>query len=188
MTRNRRPLSEETKAKIAASRKGKKRPPFSAEWKENLRQAALRAGNKPPSALGRIASPETRAKLSARNKGNKYWLGRKHSLETRKKMGLKGDRHPLWRGGISSEHVRIRNSAEYREWRKSVFERDQYTCVICGARTKKGLGKRVVLNADHIKSFSRYPELRFDITNGRTLCFDCHKTTDSYGGKNSRCG
>ena len=36
------------------------------------------------------------------------------------------------------------------------------------------------LNADHIKPFSLFPELRFDLNNGRTLCVECHKKTDTY--------
>src|SRR3990167_9579933 len=78
-----------------------------------------------------------------------------------------GKRHPNWRGGITSERVKIWRSNKYKEWRKTVFERDKYTCQICG--NKNGNGHRVFLNADHIKSFNQFPELRFDTTNGRTL-------------------
>lgn len=61
-----------------------------------------------------------------------------------------------------------RRIPEYNEWRKAVYERDHYTCQICGK-----VGGR--LNAHHIKSFAKNPDLRFDVDNGVTLCDKCHK-------------
>jgi hypothetical protein len=61
-----------------------------------------------------------------------------------------------------------RVSKEYIAWRKSIFERDNYTCQMCGERGKE-------LNAHHIKKWSECIELRTDINNGITLCKLCHK-------------
>jgi predicted restriction endonuclease len=61
----------------------------------------------------------------------------------------------------------LRNTPKYINWRKSVFERDRYTCKICG---KVG-GE---LNAHHIKYFAKYKALRYLLSNGITLCKQCH--------------
>ncbi len=84
-----------------------------------------------------------------------------------------GEKSHLWRGGKSTEAHKIRQSAAYRNWRTEVFQRDDYTCQFC----KKRGGK---LQADHIKPFAYFPELRLDINNGRTLCVACHMKTDTY--------
>lgn len=68
-----------------------------------------------------------------------------------------------------------RYSPEAKEWRKKVFERDNYTCVLCNARN--GQGYSVYLEADHIKPWAFFPELRFELSNGRTLCRKCHDKT-----------
>lgn len=68
----------------------------------------------------------------------------------------------------------IRNSQEYKIWRQKVFQRDSYICQFC----YKKVGK---LNADHIKPFAYFKELRFELSNGRTLCEPCHRTTDTHG-------
>jgi predicted restriction endonuclease len=127
--------------------------------------------------LGRKASEQTKKKMSLAHIGNKSRLGQKLSPEHIQKMSIarKGNKHWNWKGGITPINRTIRVSLEYKIWRKSVFERDNYQCVWCGA--KNGEGKTIVLHADHIKPFAYYPELRFAIDNGRTLCIHCHRTT-----------
>ena len=84
-----------------------------------------------------------------------------------------GDKSSQWKGGITPINSKIRHSRKYKLWREAVFKRDGYTCTWC---KQKG-GK---LNADHIKQFAFYPKLRFKLINGRTLCKECHKKTDTY--------
>lgn len=127
------------------------------------------------------------------------WKGRKHSLETRRKMAeyrntyhstrseevkrkisqtkaergvLRGDKSPNWKGGLTSKNALIRKSKEYKQWRKFVFERDNYTCKECGAKSQTDCA--VYLEAHHIKPFAIFIDLRFDINNGITLCEKCH--------------
>lgn len=86
------------------------------------------------------------------------------------------DKRPWNHGlGMTPEETRIRYSKEYKEWRKAVFTRDGFMCVWCRETTN--------LEADHIKPFALFPKLRLTVDNGRTLCFGCHKTTDTYGGR-----
>lgn len=68
-----------------------------------------------------------------------------------------------------------RKSKGYIEWRKAVFERDNYTCQLCGQVGGK-------LNAHHIKPFAGSPEGRLDVSNGVTLCKECHKEVHRNGG------
>lgn len=107
--------------------------------------------------------------------------GHRYKVKFQVGHGRKGVLSHFWQGGKTSEARRIKQSHEYRQWRKAVFERDRYTCVFCGAKNTKGLGKTVELHPDHIKPQSQYPELRLDINNGRTLCASCHRKTDTYG-------
>lgn len=69
-----------------------------------------------------------------------------------------------------------RKTPEYKKWRKSVFERDNYTCKLCGKRGGK-------LNAHHIERYRNCIERRTDISNGITLCDACHKKIHHLEGK-----
>lgn len=116
-------------------------------------------------------SEETAKKISKSNIGIK----RNIPLETQKRLSeyrrirMLGKKNPAWIDGRSATNGNIYRSKRYKSWRKDVFERDNYTCVLCKSRGGK-------LEAHHIKKFSEYPELRFDINNGVTLCYNCHHT------------
>jgi len=84
-----------------------------------------------------------------------------------------GENSPSWEGGKSTENHRLRASKAWKEWRDAIFTRDNWTCRDCGARSQAGAC--VTLHPHHIKSFAHHPELRFEVSNGITLCEDCHK-------------
>lgn len=99
---------------------------------------------------------------------------------------MSGSNSKWWAGGVTTIRNKIRNLPEYRQWRKSVFIRDNWTCKCCG---KKG----GYLEAHHIIKFSDLLLHMFakidegilnavaqkkdlwDLNNGITLCRACHK-------------
>ena len=116
------------------------------------------------------------------NKGKKYSvahrMGISKSLLGRRQPNIslskQGKNNPNWKGGRSPENKRVRMSADFKEWRRKVFERDNYTCQDCRQRGGE-------LHPDHIKQFAYFPELRFELSNGRTLCRKCHLKTPTWG-------
>jgi endogenous inhibitor of DNA gyrase (YacG/DUF329 family) len=80
-----------------------------------------------------------------------------------------GENNPKWNPNISHEdRERNRNLPGYWDWRLSVYKRDSFTCRCCG--DNKG-GNLV---AHHKDGYHWCKERRTDITNGVTLCEDCH--------------
>lgn len=147
-----------------------------------------KTGRVPPNAFkkGQSISPATQFA-----KGQKAWnegipSNPEHLKPFQKKKGepsnqkgkkfpeLSGQNHPNWQGGKTPEKIKIRTSADYKVWRRAVFERDSHTCL--GCKTRGG-----DLHADHILPFEFFPEFRLDVNNGRTLCVPCHKKTPTYG-------
>lgn len=141
--------------------------------------------------------------------GKKNWWGYKisqklknkpKSKEHSKKVGLKlkgvkrpewsGENHWNWKGGENSIKEKIRKSFENKTWKIKCLNRDK-VCVKCGEKKSK------LLEVDHIiplsfiiKKFNinsleeslNCTEL-WDIKNGRVLCKNCHKMTNTYGEK-----
>lgn len=131
--------------------------------------------------IGKKHTIETIEKFKKRIPWNKGKELPAHSIETRKKMsnshkslvalGL----HPSYRGGLTETNQKIRTSIEYRLWRENVFKRDGFKCLECGDDRGGNL------EAHHMKPFSIFPELRFEVSNGKTLCKSCHRKTDTWG-------
>lgn len=122
------------------------------------------------------------------NAGKTYTIGRPIS-----KPNLLGEKNPGWKGGRLTWVHRVRRSGQYQFWRRSVFERDNYTCIQCNDH-----GGR--LEADHIRAFSSVLDdhgitsldeavacaALWDVSNGRTLCRACHRKTDTFGSKSAK--
>lgn len=154
-------------AKRAATNTGKKR---SQETKDKIGNANR----------GHVMSQEQRTAISLRHKGRVWSESEKMKLRGRIPWNkgktldaVVGEKHWNWKGGKTPENLKIRKSAKYKTWRRHVFNRDNYTCQACGKRGGK-------LNADHVMPFSMYPDVRFEILNGQTLCVPCHKLTPSF--------
>lgn len=136
-------------------------------------------GNQPISMIGNKFAegnkhtPEWKKVASEKRLGNSY--GFKKGLIPWNK-GIKfeavtGEKNINWKGGISKQNRTERQvfmqTPEYRDWRRKVFERDNYTCQKCGYCGEK-------LEANHDLPYATFPELRTEILNGETLCAPCH--------------
>lgn len=125
---------------------------------------------------GKKASEETKRKMSVAHIGNKSNTGRKlteeHKLNVR--LSLRGEKHWNWQGGKKATNLLERNRTEYKEWRTAVFTRDGSKCKIANADCIHEV------HAHHILRFSEYPELRYEVTNGITLCKNHHPLKRSH--------
>ena len=131
-------------------------------------------------------------KYGSANKGKRFSPERREQIRQAMigQTRPSGSNHWNWHGGTSVLRNAIMQTYLYNEWRKSVYERDNYTCQLCGKRGEK-------LHADHKRAFSsilRENKIKtvaqakgcaefWDILNGRTLCVRCHFATDTYGSK-----
>lgn len=195
-------FSEDHKSKISQSLKGKRN-----YWCEKPKTAIMCPCGKTfyltPSRLkpkhGKFCSRKCYYQyreptgIAIGQKGNpdrsEKWK-KKISIARIKNGSAKGKNNPNWQGGLTQLQHSIRGIYLYKEWRKKVYTRDNFTCVGCG---QQGTGKN--LNADHVIPLSLLiQKLKiknlddailnnyiWDINNGRTLCIACHRKTDSYG-------
>jgi len=191
------PCSNEKKKKISQTLKGHipwnkgKTDVYSEETKEAMSKTTFKEGHIPWNKgkvgiisgdknpfYGKKHTEETKKKMSESHKDCIPWNKGKvnvFSKETRLKMSQnrvgkqKGENNPAWKGGVTPLNNLIRKTKEYKEWAISVYKKYKYICQCCGIKCK---AKNII--AHHIKSFTYFPKLRFDINNGVTLCRSCH--------------
>lgn len=111
-------------------------------------------------------------------------LAAERGRENGKKSAAKisGSKSYLYKPHLTAEdRLRKRNLVKVREWRDAVYERDDFTCGLCGQRGDK-------VQAHHLDSWAEYPDRRFDVSNGVTLCRAHHKAFhDHMGGARKPC-
>ena len=157
--------------------KGRIRKPFTPETRKRMSEAQKKV----------IRKPLTKEHIDNLIKARKKWSYTEEQKENIRQGILKsyangrkpakscfpvGKTHPNWKGGVTPEDKKLRNSKRYQQWRNKIFIRDDYTCQECGV-----IGTE--LNAHHIKMWSEHEQLRFEIKNGITLCIECHKKIHS---------
>jgi len=124
-------------------------------------------------SLSKMGDKNPQKKPEVKEKNRIGHLGKVCSLETRKKMSQshpKGEKSPNWiqdRTKLKVNELDKLNS-QYKVWMLSVKNRDNWKCKMSSSNCNGQL------EAHHILSYSEYPELRYDINNGITLCHYHH--------------
>ena len=118
---------------------------------------------------GKKHNKKTLKKMSISQKKSSFWRGKKLSIEHKRKLSVakKGEKHFNWKGGISRDKHSL-TKPEYKEWRSKVFQRDNWKCQIKDENCK---GK---IEVHHILAWRDFPELRYEVNNGITLCHAHH--------------
>ena len=173
-------VSDETRMKMRLAKLGKKRP-FTDEHRKNL-SIALKGKSK-FWLLGkkRVFTDEWRQKIInvgkkrigivGKNKGKTWKIDKKYIPKMRERM--LGEKNPSYLKDRSllkrfNDDHKDRRSSAYSAWRKEVWTRDKFQCKI---KNESCLGR---IEAHHILGWSEYPELRYQINNGITLCHAHH--------------
>ena len=117
--------------------------------------------------------------------GHRKKPGRQFSEEHRRALSkahrerrAKGEKNPNWKGGVAALNWKARQTPEYRDWRAAALVRAAERCEGCGVLQGSECaccGTRIRLHVHHLKSFAKFPDLRFDPTNSEVVCPRCHR-------------
>jgi hypothetical protein len=141
------------------------------EWypskETSIKNLGMWIGRVPPMS-GKRHSEKAKQKMV---EACKLRISRMSEEERKKRYGvwknIFGEKHPQWKKNKKIKDKRDDNHPAYKAWVREIKRRD----VICKLKDDSCSGNREV---HHIKSWSNYPELRYDINNGITLCHAHH--------------
>ena len=110
------------------------------------------------------------------HKATSHWWGSKisHAKRGVARPDMLGANNWNWKGGFDGRQSDMQTQ-RYKAWRQAVFERDDFTCRMCGDRNAFGKGKTVRLEAHHVVFWAHASDReRYDVALGMTLCRPCH--------------
>lgn len=87
---------------------------------------------------------------------------------------LYGEDNPRWK----PDARRKARKGKHGSWSRAVVSRDKATCQRCGVTG-------IEMHAHHIKSYSEFPDLRWNLDNGETLCCICHWNEHAVSNENA---
>jgi 5-methylcytosine-specific restriction endonuclease McrA len=148
------------------------------------------------------ASELKRPALSRKNRAENYTIENCKFIELivyMNNLDNKGKKSSMYIDGRSPLNLRIRGLSKYKNLRKEVLERDNYTCQECRCKENLEVHHTIafcILLDDFIKEYDNFSPLEeidilvrlatkyepfWNLDNCKTLCKDCHMETFSYG-------
>lgn len=117
---------------------------------------------------------------------------KKYSIPTKNRKEILGDAYngegnPNWNPNRAEVktffHEALRQLPVYKDWRASVFKRDEYMCIVCGAKgymeAHHIITLKALLEEYNIKNIKQAVTCLalWNVGNGITLCRTCHDKT-----------
>ena len=127
-----------------------------------------------------FCSKKTKTWNTSRRRNKNFYCSRTCYSSSLKE--LTQEKSTRWEGGKTSLTIAIRTGHQYKDWRDSVFKRDNYMCQHCCQRGGRLEADHIITVSNIVRAFNikNITEARenfflWEISNGRTLCELCHR-------------